>query len=122
VISDRDPIQREAVYFEFTHDLRPDSGFHNHFWRAVRTEEWTYVVKGDEAGSEPWLLYNRRTDPWELRNLLDAGSSDVSSSVTKVATTLHRQLALEHRESLDHFVLSSSFGVPGANEWETFLQ
>ena len=36
-------------------------------WRAVVTKDWKYVRREDG----PWLLYDRRRDPYELRNLAD---------------------------------------------------
>ncbi len=39
-------------------------------WRGVRTERYTYA----ELEGEPWLLYDNREDPYQMRNLIrDSG-------------------------------------------------
>lgn len=104
-------LERDSVYFEYCHDLRASSPFHGTYWRGVRTEEWTYIVRGDAEGSSPWYLFDRKKDPYELDNLID------DQEYRSQAVRLHGLLVEHHRDSGDHFVLSGAYGYRGANEW-----
>jgi len=41
-------------------------------WRGVRTDRYTYV----KTLQGPWLLYDNRADPYQLRNLVNDGEHE----------------------------------------------
>ncbi|MCL4401203.1 MAG: DUF4976 domain-containing protein, partial [Acidobacteria bacterium] len=40
-------------------------------WRGVRTARYTYAAKQGRGDLEPWVLYDNRSDPYQMRNLID---------------------------------------------------
>jgi arylsulfatase A-like enzyme len=54
-------------------------------WRGVRTLDYTYARRVEEAGVTPWLLYDNRSDPYQMRNLInDPGYSDIQAELDAV--------------------------------------
>lgn len=69
-----------ACYQPFGEWTRPEGGRE---YRGVRTERYTYVR--DLNG--PWLLYDNKTDPYQLQNLIvDTELSDLRHSLDKELT------------------------------------
>lgn len=111
-------MDREAVYLEFVHDLRPGHVFHARYWRAVRSERYLYAVLGGAEGSRPWMLFDRREDPFEMDNLLAEPDARQGTDVREIAAHHHTLLRRELIASEDHFVLSPAYGMEGVNEWK----
>jgi arylsulfatase A-like enzyme len=63
-------------------------------YRAIRTDQYTYAR--DLAG--PWLLYDNRSDPLQLRNL--AGNSKYRKLEARMEQLLQVKLALQRDEFL----------------------
>jgi len=58
--SDKPP--RDYVYMEMHYAYVPWPG-----WRAIRTRDMMYARTVDK----PWLLFDLKKDPWEMKNLVD---------------------------------------------------
>ncbi len=54
-------------------------------WRGVRTLDYTYARRVEEAGLTPWLLYDNRNDPYQMTNLInDPGHSGIRAELDAV--------------------------------------
>jgi arylsulfatase A-like enzyme len=54
-------------------------------WRGVRTLDYTYARRVEEAGVTPWILYDNQNDPFQMTNLLnDPGCSDIQAELDAV--------------------------------------
>lgn len=108
-----DLSRREAVLMEFVAELRPWMDYADETWRGVRTDRYTYTVKGGPAGGRPWLLFDHEADPYERTNLVEDPDS------RGVATECHGCLRRLLVESRDSYGLQPAFGHAGLNYWES---
>jgi arylsulfatase A-like enzyme len=54
-------------------------------WRGVRTLEYTYARRVEEAGVTPWILYDNPNDPYQMTNLInDPGYSGIQADLDAV--------------------------------------
>jgi arylsulfatase A-like enzyme len=54
-------------------------------WRGVRTLDYTYTRRAEEAGVTPWLLYDNQNDPYQMTNLInDPAYSDIQAELDAV--------------------------------------
>jgi arylsulfatase A-like enzyme len=99
---DRDAILLQHVA------ARADGGlFARDPWRAVRTHRYTYAVKGDHRGAEPWQLFDNRNDPWQLDNLIQQDDAE------RIAAPLHARLRELLARYDDDYPLAPAWGIPG---------
>jgi arylsulfatase A-like enzyme len=64
VLTGKQTKEPESLYLTLDLDGPPPRGAGGR-WRAVRTKEWMYA---QQRGSD-WLLYNLKSDPYQLKNL-----------------------------------------------------
>lgn len=110
-----DTIDRAGVLLEFVHDFRANRYglYHEAYWRAFRTERYKYVVLGDvRTGGVPTALFDLRTDPGEMTNLIARPDHQ------QIAGELHGLLRARMVATEDHYVLAPAFGCPGLNTWQ----
>jgi len=87
---------------------RADGGlFAKDPWRAIRTRQYTYTVKGDHHGAIPWQLFDNYNDPWQLENLLER------SDTAELASLLHTKLRNLLIRFDDDYPLAPAWGLPG---------
>ena len=54
-------------------------------WRGVRTLDYTYARRAEEAGVTPWILYDNSNDPYQMTNLInDPGYSGIQAELDAV--------------------------------------
>ena len=82
--------------------------YHDETWRAFRTERYKYTVKGDDAGAEPWQLFDLEADPYEQENLLAGGAGEHAA----LAGELHGHLRDTLAGTDDDYALAAAFGHP----------
>ena len=97
------------LYGEFRSAGETTFDFYGEPWRAFVTEQHKYVVKGGEAGGEPWLLFDLDEDPYEQENLIDDFNAE------SVARDLHGLLRDRIAATGDDYVLAPAFGHQGLN-------
>jgi arylsulfatase A-like enzyme len=102
-------LDREGVLLEFISELRANYGatLHESVWRAFRTRDHLYAVRGDLHGATPWLLYDLHEDPYELNNLVEQRDH------RDTAARLHRQLCDALLHYRDDFPIQPAFDHPG---------
>jgi arylsulfatase A-like enzyme len=93
-------LPREGVLLEFVQELRENKPFYQSPWRALRTREFKYAVKGKLGGdSSPWQLFDLKSDPHELVNLV--AEPRYADEVRRCHELLSKMLAATE----DHFHL-----------------
>ena len=66
LIEGKTPAPRDYVYLQMPYAYVPWPG-----WRAIRTGDYMYARTVDK----PWLLFDMKKDPWQLKNLVGDPSS-----------------------------------------------
>ncbi len=107
----QDELDREGVLLEFVSELRPYAPFHEQTWRGIRTRRHKYTVLGDAHGGKPWQFFDLRSDPYEMRNLVN------NPAYADLAAHHHRLLRERLVATHDHYVLAPAHGCAGLNEW-----
>jgi arylsulfatase A-like enzyme len=97
---------REGVLLEFVAEMRPGRNYHDRTWRGIRTADHKYVTLGDRTGAAPWLLFDLRADPFEMRNLVN------DPAAFPVAAHMHGLLASLLEETGDDYALAAAWGHP----------
>lgn len=107
----RATLDRDGVLLEFVSELRSNYGatLHHAVWRAFRTRDHLYAVRGDLTGATPWLLYDLREDPHQLHNLVEQPAHH------DTAARLHVQLCDAMIRYGDDFPVQPAFGRDGQN-------
>ena len=100
-------LDREGVLLEFVREDRPNAPYNDETWRAYRTVDYKYVVKGGIRGGEPWQLFDLAADPYERRNLVD------DPAYANVATRMHGLLLATLERTADDYRLKPAFGHDG---------
>ncbi len=77
-------------------------------WEALRTERWKYI-RYPELGMEYDELYNLRSDPYELRNVVN--DMRLTDLLERLRKRLTRLLTFPPRAAFDDSALSSSSPV-----------
>jgi arylsulfatase A-like enzyme len=110
--NERQSLERDGVMLEFVAEHRQNLPFHDAEWRAYRTENFKYNVKGNKLGANPWQFFDLKNDPGEMNNLID--EPDYQAEITRH----HRLLAQAIKDTDDHFVLLPAYGCKGVNTWD----
>jgi arylsulfatase A-like enzyme len=97
-------LPRDGVLLEYVLELRHKQVFYDKLWRAFRTERYKYIVLGDNRGAEPWLFFDLKNDPYELRNLVNdpAYADEIARH--------HRLLRERMIATGDHYSLKAAHG------------
>ena len=82
VVLGREGVEPSSLYFGFYCSWQGVAP-----WRGIVTQDWKYVRRHDG----PWLLYDRRRDPYERRNLV--GNRKLQTPVAELDNTLASWMA-----------------------------
>ena len=111
IYGESDQLDREGVLLEFVAELRERPPFYRAVWRGFRSERFKYTVKGDKFGAEPWQFFDLKSDPYEMRNLIEdpAWIDEIGRH--------HELLRARLEETLDPFILQPAWRREGYNVW-----
>jgi arylsulfatase A-like enzyme len=76
-------IKPDSQWYMRIDNEKPDFGL-----RGIRTERYTFVINHPESKPEAILLYDRITDPYEMKNIASENGDLVRELSQKLKTTL----------------------------------
>jgi len=109
---------RVGVPLQFVTETRRDRAYYDSTWRGLRTQRYKYTLLGSRSGAVPWQLFDLKSDPMELNNLLDVypenecGAGHRKENHRELARDLHSQLLDLLDASEDDYAVAAAFGFP----------